>query len=224
MIRKSVPPVPELTLNRNPYGQIPLLNRGRERFLVLSEPERSERLIAARRTLQAFHKAYTRDLPELEFSRGQEQIDLVASYLCDHCPERLEDSITTELARYSDESLSIASINRDPDEHPHASHSTPSQRWNVLEARRRVRKKNTVVQDFNKAWDEWVAEQTPQIQEAARRGPDGEVSDEATTQSPFGDFYFYCLVAADGEIRQQKDIAEALVLQYPGAFPGFMLD
>ncbi|TGJ84590.1 hypothetical protein E0Z10_g4175 [Xylaria hypoxylon] len=210
---------PRYRLTANQYGQIQLLTLEHERYLEISEPSQSRPLIHARETLQAFRSAFTRDLPELQFPRGQAQVDIVAGYLMDSCPSRLEDSMTTELVRHSEASLRMWAAVLHPHDNP--SISTQARRWNTIEARRRVRHQNRVIEEFNRSWDAWVAEQSNEIQAAARRDASGE-SIQDITRAPFGDFYHYMLIAADGEIRQQKDIAEALVLQYPDSFPGFM--
>ncbi|KAI0537473.1 hypothetical protein GGR58DRAFT_513782 [Xylaria digitata] len=208
---------PQYTLTRNKYGKIPLLTLGHERYLEVSEPSQSGPLIQARKTLQAFRAAFTRDLPELQFPRGQAQVDMVAGYLMHACPSRLEGSMTTHFVRYSEDSLQAWSSVTNPRDNP--SMSTQAKRWNMIEARRRVRHHNKVIEEFNKSWDDWVAEQSREIQTAARR--DGEQI-QGGTRAPFRDFYHFMLIAADGEIRQLKDIAEALVIQYPNSFPGFM--
>ncbi|KAF2966241.1 hypothetical protein GQX73_g7352 [Xylaria multiplex] len=208
---------PQYTLTPNKYGRIPLVTLERERYLEFSKPSQSGPLIHARKTLQAFRAAFTRDLPELQFPRGQEQINIVAEYLMHPCSTRLEASMTTHFVRQSAESLRAWSMAVTPRDKPTL--STQAKRWNMVEARRRVRHHNRVVEEFNELWDAWVAEQSPEIRAAARR--DGEEI-QGKTRAPFRNFYHFMMIAADGEIEQRKDIAEALILQYPKAFLGFM--
>jgi hypothetical protein len=216
---------PQFTLAANEYGQIPLLIIDhRVRHLEISEPMHSAPLVHARNTLQAFRKAFTRDLPELKLSRGQAQVDMVAECLMCPCAVELDDSPTTQFIRFSEDSARAWEIYEYPDNRPHLSKkSTQAQQWNMLEARRRVRHHSRIKEDFNASWDLWVSEQSREIRATARRNP--ELEDiSSRTRSPFRDYYYNTLAAAEGEIMQQQDIAEALILQFPASFPGFMTE
>ncbi|RWA11522.1 hypothetical protein EKO27_g3593 [Xylaria grammica] len=216
---KPRPNSPRYTLIPNPDGRIPLLTLEHERYLEISEPLQSGPLVHARKTLQAFRGAFTRDPPELRFPRGQAQVDIVAGYLMIPCSTRLEGSMTTHFVRHSDDSLRAWAAVMSPRDDP--SPSTQAERWNMVEARRRVRHQAKLVEKFNESWDSWVSEQSEEIQKAARRDPSGEKV-QSGTRAPFRDYYHYMLIAADGELMQRKDIAEALILQYAYCFPGFM--
>ncbi|GAW13317.1 hypothetical protein ANO14919_026990 [Xylariales sp. No.14919] len=210
---------PRYTLIPNLDGRIPLLTLEHERYLEIREPLQSGPLVRARKTLQAFRGAFTRDPPELQFPRGQAQVDIVAGYLMKPCSTRLEGSMTTHFVRHSDDSLRAWAAVTSPRDDP--SPSTQAERWNMVEARRRVRHQAKLVEEFNESWDAWVSEQSEEIQKAARRDPSGEKV-QGGTRAPFRDYYHYMLIAADGELMQRKDIAEALILQYAYCFPGFM--
>lgn len=213
--------IPRYTLRANHNGQVPLLTLEYERYLELRDPLHSEPLFHARKTLQVFRAAFTWDLPEHRFARGQAQVDIVARYLMIPFSTVLEESQTTRLVRHSAISLRAWQAYTRPDDYPPLSKdSQPYQRWNMIEARRRVRNHNRVIESFNHVWDDWVAAQPPDIQIAARREP-GENEIRGGTQSPFRDFYHWMLIACDEEIKQRQDIGEALILQYPSSFPGF---
>ncbi|KAI8626233.1 hypothetical protein F5Y19DRAFT_488523 [Xylariaceae sp. FL1651] len=212
-----------LTLAADKYGQVPLLTLNQKRNLALSEPLKSEPLTQAYTTLQHFRDAFTRELPTLALLLGQEQINAVVEYLKKPCSIDMEASETTELARYSPDSLAAMSLLRFPRKSADQSDRARVRRWNMVEARRRVRHHNTVKEDFHSAWDNWVSVQTPVIQKAARRAG-GQEEIMSGTRSPFHDYYYYVMIAAEGEIRQRQDIGEALILQYPTSFPGFMAE
>ncbi|KAI0868020.1 hypothetical protein GGS24DRAFT_507217 [Hypoxylon argillaceum] len=209
--------LPQYALARNMVGDIPLLTLERQRNLDLSQTSQGVSLIYARSALQDFRATFTRDLPELNFPRGQAQINIVAEYLMNPCPSDLESSPTTQFVRHSHDSLRAwkAYSEMNQLQNPRA-----YRRWNMIEARRRVRHHNSVIQDFNDSWDTWVGEQDPEIQSTARRHPERE--DQGYPGKPFRDFYHSSLIACDEEIQQRQDIAEALILQYPNSFPGFM--
>ncbi|KAI1817716.1 hypothetical protein GGS20DRAFT_599302 [Poronia punctata] len=198
-------------------GKIALLKHGSriKKDLDLNQTTMPAELVSARSVLQTFREAYTRDIPEVDLNLDQNKIDLVARYLKYPCDKPGDESETSHLARYSDDSLFLLSVKGSPGSREYAD------RWNVLEARRRVRKNETVIQDFHQAWDAWVSEQTADIQKLALRDP---VADhvENGTKMPFGDYYNNMMIAAIDEVKRRKDIAEGLILQYPDAFPGFM--
>lgn len=221
-VRSQSIQTPRLTLMANHKGQVPLLTLEYKRYVDFKDPLHSEPLLRAWKTLQVFRAAFTRNLPEHRFPRGQAQVDIVARYIMTPCSTSLEDSRTTQLVRHSAISLRAWQAYTRPDDYPPLSRdSKPHQRWNMIEARRRVRKHNRVIAEFNAEWDAWVAAQNSDIQISARRKPESDEIQEGT-QSPFRDFYHWMLVACDEEIKQRQDIGEALVLQYPSSFPGFM--
>ncbi|KAJ8107446.1 hypothetical protein ONZ43_g6731 [Nemania bipapillata] len=209
---------PQFTLTPNQHGQIPLLAQERKRYLELNQPIQSSSLLEARAMLQTYRAAFTRDLPELKFPSGQQQIDIVVEYLMMPCSPDIEESPTTQFVRQSHESLgawkAYSDMTRSGDPRAY-------RQWNMAEARRRVRRHNTIISDLNAEWDAWVAEQSPEIQNAALRHPDRDEI-QGLARSPFKNFYHFMLVSCDMEIQQRQHIAEALILQYPAAFPGFM--
>ncbi|GAW27097.1 hypothetical protein SAMD00023353_7000390 [Rosellinia necatrix] len=242
-------PPSQYTLTANAQGVIPLLTLQRKRrHLEISDPPLNVLLDDAKAALRTIGDAFTRDPPELELPRGQAQIDIVAGYLRRPCGRGLEESPTTQFVRHSLDSLQAwdAYLNPNPNPNPgdraragagagtdgesddsdangdaRARARALARRWNMVEARRRVRAHNTVIEDFNRRWDAWVGEQGGGVRAAARRHPGREAIARAGPRSPFHLFYNGMLIAADGEVRLRQDIAEALVLQHPGAFPGF---
>ncbi|KAI1111166.1 hypothetical protein F5Y14DRAFT_426428 [Nemania sp. NC0429] len=213
---------PKYTLRVNHNGQVPLLTLHHKRHLRLKDdPLKNDQLILARERLQGFRAAFKGDLPKHRFPRGQDRVNVVARYLMTPCSTALESSQTVQLVRYSDTTMQAWRAYSRPDDYPPLSRdSMPHERWNVIEARRRVRKHNQIIECFNASWDAWVSAQSPAIQKATRRAPGSEEL-QADTPSPFRDFYNRMLIACDEEIQQRQDIGEALILQYPADFPGF---
>lgn len=213
---------PQYILKVNRNNQVPLLTLEYKRC-IKKIPDRMpiEALARTRETLRVFKGAFRGDLPEHRFPRGQDQVDVVARYLMSPCTTLLDDSEDTQFARHSAISLRAWQAYVDPDGYPPLSKdSKPHQRWNMIEARRRVRTHNRVIEEFRSAWDSWVAAQKPDIRLAAARDPE---SDEVPggIKSPFRNFYHWMLIACDEEIKLRQDIGEALILQYPSCFPGF---
>ncbi|KAJ8132131.1 hypothetical protein O1611_g1492 [Lasiodiplodia mahajangana] len=223
---KKVLRPPKADTNKSPmyllivdkYGRIPLLTLERRRYLEPSQPMQNGPLIEARFKLQTFRANFTRDIPELKFHRGQAQVNIVVGYLMSPCSPDLEQSPTTQFVRHSHASLRAW---KEYQEMSRSQSSRAHRRLNVVEARRRVRRNNKVIQDFNALWDTWVSEQKPEVQTAARRR---QARDELHGEAGdlFRDLYHSMLVACDGEIEKRQDIAEALILQYPSSFPGFV--
>ncbi|KAI1174733.1 hypothetical protein F4777DRAFT_599229 [Nemania sp. FL0916] len=205
------------------HGRIPLVTLQQRRYLQFSQPSLSEPLLRARAVLRDSRDVSTRNLPELKFPSGQAQIDIVAQYLGRLCATDFEHSPTTEFVRHSHTSLRIRQVLLHPQEYPRqARRNTQPERANVLEARRRVRHHNLVIEDFDAEWEKWVSEQSQEIQDAVNHVPEEILAVPHKCQGPLADFYQAGIIACNAEIEQRQDIAEALILQYPDSFPGFV--
>ncbi|CAJ2508999.1 Uu.00g140250.m01.CDS01 [Anthostomella pinea] len=160
-------------------------------------------------------KYFTREVPSRH--KVKDIGKAVLEYLRTPCEQRWDDTEEYTFSRHSPRSMSVRNRGE-------TMPATPEERvlyWSLGEARWRVKKHCTLESDFVHHWEQWVAEQRPEIQAILREEPEENLSVEDFAYPSFWRYQYFERLECHRVMVKMQELAEDYIKRYPDEFPGF---